>query len=78
MDDGSLFGERKGGHMTTEQQFELVTWGIAQAVINIDEGHTTIERGSRVYEALVAFCKLVAAGELQLRERGEHGDTHTD
>lgn len=35
---------------------------IAQGVINITEGLTTIEAGSRVHRAMQAFCDLLSPG----------------
>lgn len=32
---------------------------IAQGVINIRAGHTTVEEGSRVYRGMVAACNLI-------------------
>lgn len=44
--------------------WEDVCHWIAQGAINIAEGHTTIEAGSRVHTAMNAFCEYVQKGRV--------------
>lgn len=41
---------------------EVMHW-IAQGVINIDYGHTTIEKDSKVYKAMVTLCEYMNTPE---------------
>lgn len=43
--------------------WSAITAGIAQGVINIAEGHTTIEKDSLVYRAMADFCERFTAVE---------------
>ncbi len=51
-----------------QQQLDAVMAGIAQGVINIAEGHTTIEKGSRVHECMAELCELVTSGAVGVIE----------
>lgn len=44
--------------------FDDVMHFIAQGVINIDAGITTIEPGSNVHKAMVQLCALVNEGKV--------------
>lgn len=48
---------------TTEQVDALFT-ALAQGVVNISEGHTTIEEGSRIHRAMSALVDLHVTGQL--------------
>jgi hypothetical protein len=48
---------------------EVVTY-LAQAAINIDEGITTIEQGSKVHIALHEFCRHLNEKNIKVK-RGE-------
>jgi hypothetical protein len=50
--------------------WETVCHYIAQGVINIEEGYTTIEPGSKVYKAMVAFCEYANKGCIQFNAKG--------
>jgi hypothetical protein len=43
---------------------------IAQGAVNIAEGHTTIEAGSRVHIAMNAFCEYVQKGCVTFNPQG--------
>lgn len=55
--------------MVTEQEFATVLAMIAQGVINIDEGLTTIEKDSPVHQAMVKLCEMVNAGKVGVVEK---------
>jgi hypothetical protein len=51
---------------------ELMPWPevchyIAQGAVNVTEGYTVIEAGSRVHEAMVDFCEHVVRGTIPVR-----------
>jgi len=48
----------------TAEDFRQAMAGIAQAVVNIDSGLTTIGRDSAVYCSMVALCDLVTNGKV--------------
>lgn len=41
---------------------EQITHYLAQGAVNITEGYTTIERGSKIHEAMQEWCRLVQSG----------------
>lgn len=47
-----------------KREFDLTMHFIAQGVINIDEGHTTINAGSPIHKAMAALCTAVSAGDV--------------
>ena len=49
---------------------EVCHW-IAQGAVNIAEGHTTIETGSRVHNAMNAFCEYVQKGCVTFNPHGD-------
>lgn len=51
---------------------EAMHW-IAQGVINVAEGHTTIVAGSRVHRAMERLCEMVTAGKVGLVDRERAG-----
>jgi hypothetical protein len=50
--------------------WEDVLHFIAQGAVNIAEGHTTIEAGSRVHNAMNAFCEYVQKGCVTFNPQG--------
>lgn len=59
----------------TLDEFTLVMAALAQGVINIDAGITTIEKDSRVYSAMLKLCEIASSGQLKLAydfAAGEH------
>lgn len=56
--------------MTEEQldrEVTAIVANIAQGVINIDCGHTTVEKGSRVYNAMANLLKLINDGDVEIK-----------
>ena len=56
----------------TKKEFDDLMAAIAQGVVNIDEGITTIEPRSRIHHAMVKLCTAVINGEVGLIEIEEH------
>lgn len=50
----------------TRDQFDAVLSALAQGVINICEGHTTIEADSRIHKAMSKVIEMWQKGELAL------------
>lgn len=68
--DGVEEVENEGGSLNKEGFLEVVAM-LAQARINIHEGHTNIEKGSRVYRALGAFADAVSKGQIMVTLDGK-------
>lgn len=52
-----------------QQQFNEMMAAIAQGVVNIAEGMTRIEKGSRIYNAMEQLCAAVVRGEIVPRPK---------
>lgn len=50
--------------------WEEVCHYIAQGVINIESGYTTIELGSPVHRAMTAFCEYASKGRVLCDGKG--------
>lgn len=50
----------------TKQVFQNAMACIAQGAINIDSGMTTIEKCSRIHNAMHSLCELVNTGKVGL------------
>ena len=64
--------------MKEPMTFDEVIHYIAQGAINIDEGIITIEKGSRVHEAMGRLCEMLSNGEItadDLRRRRDPWST---
>lgn len=55
----------------TKEDFRVLIAALAQSIINIDSGLETIERGSRVYQALKMFSQAVQEDDIRFRVDGE-------
>lgn len=53
----------------TEEQLDAIFAGLAQGVINIAEGLTTIEAESRIHRAMSALCELRNEGRIVLAKK---------
>lgn len=50
--------------MDDREKFQRACAGLAQGVINISEGHTEIEPGSRIHKSMVTICEMLHAGHV--------------
>ncbi len=51
--------------ITTLDELDIAMTAIAQGVINIHEGLTTIEAGSRVHRAMAGILEAYTSGQLR-------------
>jgi len=59
--------------MSNMSNFDNIMHRIAQGVLNIEEGLTTVDRNSQIHKAMSELCDLVAAGNVSC-----HGIEYND